>query len=379
MITTRHRNTKGCLATKEIEARSLSLVKMSRQNQSISSKALIGKGESLPRWPFPYIKEVGRDDTPFKSPAKESGITLAKILDKDLNRQLETNTKEGDERDEMRDTGSDSIRIYFKSIRKFLRISHEEEKYLAERIEKGDEKARQRMIEANLRLVISIAKRHIHRGLPLHDLIEEGNIGLIKAVERFKASKGCKFSTYATFWIKQAVERAIINQADVVRIPIHVTADVSKIMRATRELIATLNRKPDIREISEKTGLSGRYIKKLNNIIRKSYSLEAALYDDPDQSLLDHIEDETAAQPVDLINRSMRMDKINDWLKMLDIKESAIIRRRFGLDEKEPQTLELIGKAMGVSRERIRQLENRALSKLRKIAGAHDIYSLEAI
>lgn len=379
MITTRHRNTKGCLAIKERDARPLSLVKMPRQNQGISSKALIGKGESLPRWPLPYIKEVSRLDTPFKSPAKESGITLAKLLDKDLNRKLETNIKEGDEKDEMKDTGSDSIRIYFKSIRKFLRISHEEEKYLAERIEKGDEKARQRMIEANLRLVISIAKRYIHRGLLLHDLIEEGNIGLIKAVERFKPSKGCKFSTYATFWIKQAVERAIINQADVVRIPIHVTADVSKIMRAIRELIATLNRKPDIREISEKTGLSGRYIKKLNNIIRKSYSLEAALYDDPDQSLLDHIEDETAAQPVDLINRSMRMDKINGWLKMLDIKESAIIRRRFGLDAKEPQTLEHIGKAMGVSRERIRQLEHKALSKLRKIAGAHDIYSLEAI
>lgn len=372
MITTRHSNTKKSYMTAKA-------IKRSREKNSISLAGMFKgknpKSQSIAGWPLPYIEKTYRGN---ESHGKEQSITLSKILYMDKKLEIKNNS-DVEKKESLPDITSDSIKIYFKSIRNFPRISHEDEKYLAERIAKGNERSRKRMIEANLRLVISIAKRYIHKGLPLHDLIEEGNIGLIKAVERFKPSKGCKFSTYATFWIKQAIERAIINQADVVRIPIHVTADVSKLTRATRELTAALNRKPDIMEISEKTGLSGRYIKKLNNIVKKSCSLEAALYDDPDQSLLDQIEDETAAQPVDLINQSMRRAKITDWLKLLDSKESAIIRRRFGLDEKESQTLDLIGKAMGVSRERIRQLENKALGKLKKIAAINDIYSLEAI
>ncbi|MBI5874669.1 MAG: sigma-70 family RNA polymerase sigma factor [Deltaproteobacteria bacterium] len=281
---------------------------------------------------------------------------------------------------EARETAAnDSIGIYFKSIRKYSLITSKQEKTLAAKVAMGSKKARKQMIEANLRLVISIAKRYLHKGLPLHDLIEEGNIGLIKAVERFNPTKGCKFSTYATFWIKQAIERGIINQADVVRLPIHVTADVSKLTRVNRELTVVLKRKPDISELSEKTGLSGRHIKKLNAIIKKSCSLEAALPDDTDQSLLDRLEDETAAQPIDLINQSIRQDKINGWLEMLDHKERVVIKQRFGFDEKEPQTLERIGKTLGVCRERIRQLEGKALGKLKKIATGFDISSMEAI
>lgn len=283
------------------------------------------------------------------------------------------------EKEEHETSANDSIRLYFKNIRKYTLITSEEEKILATKVAIGSKKARKRMIEANLRLVISIAKRYLHKGLPLHDLIEEGNIGLIRAVERFNPDKGCKFSTYATFWIKQAIERGIINQADVVRLPIHVTADVSKLTKVTRELTSKLKRKPDIMELSEKTGLSGRYIKKLSAIIKKSCSLEAALPDDTDQSLLDRLPDETAAQPVDLINQSVRQDKINGWLSMLDEKERIVIKQRFGFDEKEPQTLERIGKTLGVCRERIRQLEGKALGKLRKIATGFDIRSIEAI
>jgi len=283
------------------------------------------------------------------------------------------------EKEERETVANDTIGLYFKSIRKYPLITLKQQKTLAAKVAMGSKKARKQMIEANLRLVISIAKRYLYKGLPLHDLIEEGNIGLIKAVERFNPAKGCKFSTYATFWIKQAIERGIINQADVVRLPIHVTADVSKLTRVNRELTVILKRKPDIMELSEKTGLSGRHIKKLNAIIKKSCSLEAALPDDTDQSLLDRLEDETAAQPIDLINQSIRQDKINGWLEMLDYKERAVIKQRFGFDEKEPQTLEYIGKTLGVCRERIRQLEGKALGKLRKIAIGFDISSVEAI
>lgn len=283
------------------------------------------------------------------------------------------------DREKYATAANDSVGLYFKNIRQHPLITSKQEKTLAAKVAMGNKKARKQMIEANLRLVISIAKRYLHKGLPLHDLIEEGNIGLIKAVERFNPDKGCKFSTYATFWIKQAIERGIINQADIVRVPIHVTADVSKLTRVTRELTFILNRQPDIMELSEKTGLSGRYIKKLNAIIKKSYSLEAALPDDTDQSLLDRLPDETAAQPIDLINQSMRQDKINGWLSMLNDKERTVIKKRFGFDEKEPQTLERIGKTLGVCRERIRQLEGKALGKLRKIATGFDIRSLEMI
>lgn len=331
------------------------------------------RDQYIARWPFPYLKnEAAQFDGFSEDSEKETEITLTKFTG--AHKRSAVRGKE-----ELQDTAKDSIKLYFEGIRRYPMVSYDEEKYLAGKIARGDKEARQKMIEANLRLVISIAKRYMHKGLPFHDLIEEGNIGLIKAVERFNPAKGCKFSTYATFWIKQAIERGIINQADIVRVPIHVTADISKLTRVTMELHFILKRQPDIMELSEKTGLSGRYIKKLNTIIKKSYSLEAALPDDTDQSLMDRIPDETALQPADLINGYIRSDKINGWLKMLDDKERVIIKRRFGLDEKEPQTLELIGKTLGVCRERVRQLEGKALNKLRKIAAGFNIRSIETI
>ncbi|OGQ64211.1 MAG: hypothetical protein A3I81_10550 [Deltaproteobacteria bacterium RIFCSPLOWO2_02_FULL_55_12] len=280
---------------------------------------------------------------------------------------------------ERENTATDSVKVYFSGIRRFTLLTSDEEKTLARRIAKGDNEARRMMIEANLRLVVNIAKRYLNRGLPLQDLIEEGNIGLIKSVERFKATKGCKFSTYSTYWIKQAIERAIANQSSIVRLPIHVTADISKLTRANRELTRTLKREPSLTELSDMTGLSGKYVKKLNTISKKSYSLEASFPDDTDQSLLDRLEDDRFPAPMDIIDESRRSERITDWLGMLDENERTILKLRFGLDKDEPQTLESIGKSFGVTRERVRQIEVKALDKLKKIIRQSDILSFDAI
>lgn len=282
------------------------------------------------------------------------------------------------ENEERECAATDCVKAYFNGIKKFKLLTSEEEKTLAARIAKGDGTARRRMIETNLRLVVNIAKRYQNRGLPLQDLIEEGNIGLIKSVERFKATKECKFSTYATYWIKQAVERSIANQSGIVRLPIHVTADMSKLARATRELTLSLKREPSIAELSKATGLSGRYVKKLGTISKKSYSLEAGFPDDTDQPLLERLEDERVVSPMDIIDKSRRVGRIRDWLGQLDSNESTILRLRFGLESDEPQTLESIGKTFGVTRERVRQIEVKALDKLKRIISQSNITSFDA-
>jgi RNA polymerase primary sigma factor len=288
--------------------------------------------------------------------------------------------KEKEEKLERNETApyTDSIKSYFDSIKRYSLLTSSEEKVLAGRIARGDKKARKKMIEANLRLVVSIAKRYIYRGLPLQDLIEEGNIGLIKSVERFKAAKGCKFSTYATYWIRQFVERAVINQSKIVRMPIHVTSDLARMMRSTRELNTTLKREPSIRELAEKMGVSGRYVQKLKNISRKSYSLDATYNDRGDQSLLDKLEDDRFPLPIDIVDAGKRAVQIRGWLDMLEANERRVLRLRFGLDG-EPQTLEKIGNAFGVTRERVRQIEAKALKKLKKITEEMHVNSPEAI
>lgn len=268
---------------------------------------------------------------------------------------------------------SDSVSIYFDSIKEFNLLTADEEKSLARRIARGDEDARTRMIESNLRLVVNIAKRYLNRGLPLQDLIEEGNIGLIKSVERFKSRKGCRFSTYATYWIRQAVDRAIANQSRTVRLPIHVTNDLARITRARRELALELKRDPSIREISTRTGFTGRYVKKIDRIIKKTCSLDATLSDDFDQPLLERLEDESAVSPMEAIVRDKRAGKIKEWLRHLENNEREILKLRFGLDGVDTETLETIGKRFGVTRERVRQIEVRALVKLKAIVEGSEI------
>lgn len=274
---------------------------------------------------------------------------------------------------------SDTVRFYFGSIKKVPLLTSVEEKVLSRKIARGDSSARKKMIEANLRLVVNIAKRYLNRGLPLQDLIEEGNIGLIKAVERFNSSKGCKFSTYATYWIKQAVERAITNQAGIVRLPIHVNADMMRLTKASTEIKRAFNREPSVDELSKKTGLSGRYVKKLNMINMKSCSLDAGLNGDSDLSPMDKIEDERFPAPFVRLEAEKRRGLISSWLGMLDSNERKIIEMRFGLLKDDPRTLDSIGKTFGVTRERVRQIEVKALGKLRGFMAGANITSLDAI
>lgn len=338
-----------------------------------------------PKWPLPYrFSEKGdgkakREQTPFAADAEKIAVKDSPVPDKAEPVARGRRRGRRDEKDGRENAASDSVKVYFSGIKKFALLTSDEEKYLARKIAKGDNDSRRKMIEANLRLVVNIAKRYLNRGLPLQDLIEEGNIGLIKSVERFKATKGCKFSTYATYWIKQAIERAIANQSSIVRLPIHVTADISRLTRASRELTRTLKREPSLGELSEKTGLSGRYVKKLNTISKKSYSLEASFPDDTDQSLLDRLEDDRFPAPMDIIDESRRQERINGWLGMLDDNERTIIRLRFGLDEDDPQTLESIGRSFGVTRERVRQIEVKALDKLKRIIKQSDIATFDSI
>ncbi|HLC18908.1 MAG TPA: sigma-70 family RNA polymerase sigma factor [Thermodesulfobacteriota bacterium] len=275
---------------------------------------------------------------------------------------------------------SDTVRVYFNSIKKIPLLTTREEKTLARKISRGDAEARKKMIESNLRLVVNIAKRYINRGFPLQDLIEEGNIGLIKSVERFKANKGCKFSTYATYWIKQSIERAIANQSNIVRLPIHITADLAKLSRANRELMAQLSREPEMTELIDRTGFSGRYLKKLDIIKRKSFSLDSVSPEGGEQSLIEKIEDETFPNPLALLEDSRRNEMVDAWLGMLEDNERKIIKLRFGLDKNGPQTLESIGRTFGVTRERVRQIEVKALDKLKRIIRDRgDIASFDAV
>ncbi|MBI5440798.1 MAG: sigma-70 family RNA polymerase sigma factor [Deltaproteobacteria bacterium] len=269
--------------------------------------------------------------------------------------------------DERRGTGqpSSSMGLYLRDIRRTRLLCAEEEIELAHRIETGDENARARMIESNLRLVVKIAKRYVNRGLPFMDLIEEGNVGLIKAVERFKASKGCRFSTYATWWIRQSIERALTNQVRTVRLPVHVSDDVERLNRCTELLHRRLGRYPGEDELAEETGFTVAYVYRLQSIRRKVFSIDQALDADGDFTLQDKLEDPTARDPVDTIHIDKMRRFVLHKLTHLTDRERRILSMRFGLEDEEGMTLEKIGKEFGVTRERIRQIQVEALEKLR--------------
>jgi RNA polymerase primary sigma factor len=249
---------------------------------------------------------------------------------------------------------------------------------LAVRISQGDESARSGMIESNLRLVVKIAKKYLHRGLALSDLIAEGNIGLIKAVERFSPDRETRFSTYATWWIRQSIERAVANQSRIVRLPVHVASDLGRLMRAAKAMKQTLGREPTIDEIAEEMGVSPREVHSLMELLRKTYSIENSLSDDGYQ-LLDVIRDESSDKPFGLIDHFERVAEIESWLKTLSPAERRVISYRYGLGGREPMTLDAIGKVMGVTRERIRQIENKSLLKLRRIIRKNNIAFEETV
>jgi RNA polymerase primary sigma factor len=265
------------------------------------------------------------------------------------------------------DHSDDAIKIYLKEIQKTTLLTAQDERDLALRISQGDMAARDRMIESNLRLVVKIAKRYMNRGLPFLDLIEEGNMGLIKAVERFKLSKECRFSTYATWWIRQSIERALVNQSRTIRLPVHVSDDINKFIKISRELVHKFNREPNVAEIAEAMGVDPAYIRRLMVLVKKTYSIEHPMGENSDYSLIDTIEDTSSVDPSGLIEDLDKFAHVTEWLNSLGANEREILTLRFGLEDREPQTLDTIGRRFGVTRERIRQIEAKSLDKLRKI------------
>lgn len=262
---------------------------------------------------------------------------------------------------------NDAIKLYLRDIQKSKLLTAEDERELATKILAGDKAARDRMIESNLRLVVKIAKRYINRGLPFLDLIEEGNLGLIKAVERFKISKECRFSTYATWWIRQSIERALVNQSRTIRLPVHVSDNINRMLRITRELMHKLNREPSVKEVSEAMDVDQAHVRRLMTLLKKTYSIERPMGENNDYFLSDTIEDTSAVSPSDLLENLNKYDNISTWFANLSETEKSILTLRFGLEDAEPQTLDTIGKQFGVTRERIRQIESKAIEKLRKI------------
>ena len=260
----------------------------------------------------------------------------------------------------------DAIKIYLRDIQRTPLLNAESEKELARKIEKGDKAARDKMIESNLRLVVKIAKRYINRGLPFLDLIEEGNIGLIKAVERFNLAKECRFSTYATWWIRQAIERSLINQSRTIRLPVHVSDDINRMLRITRGLSQDLQREPGVQEIADAMNVKQPYVRRLMTLLRRTCSIETPIGDNNDYSLVDTIEDCSMVAPSTLLENIDIFEMISEHFDALTESEQTILTLRFGLDDKEPQTLDTIGHLFGVTRERIRQIEAKSIEKLRR-------------
>lgn len=268
---------------------------------------------------------------------------------------------------------TDTLGAYFSGIRRYPLLEREDERALAAKIAKGDKKARSKLIVSNLRLVVSIAKRYVSRGLPFQDLIEEGNLGLIKAVERFDGKKGFRFSTYATYWIRQAIERSIANQSRVVRIPVNLRSDMVKLVRAENVLRKDLMREPAVDEIAKALGVNVKYVKKLMMVAKKSCSLDTKLNGESNQTFADVLKDEDSPKSGDLIDGEMLSGELGKWLDRLEGTERKVLELRFGFEE-DPQTLEKIGTRLGVTRERVRQIEKKALSKLRVLSEAQNIH-----
>ena len=259
----------------------------------------------------------------------------------------------------------DPVRMYLKEIGKVPLLSAEEEIELAKRMEEGGEAAKKRLAEANLRLVVSIAKRYVGRGMLFLDLIQEGNLGLIKAVEKFDYRKGYKFSTYATWWIRQAITRAIADQARTIRIPVHMVETINKLIRVSRQLLQELGREPQPEEIAEKMDMSVDRVREILKISQEPVSLETPIGEEEDSHLGDFIQDDNVPVPADAAAFTLLKEQLVEVLNTLTDREQKVLRLRFGLDDGRARTLEEVGKEFNVTRERIRQIEAKALRKLR--------------
>lgn len=289
-------------------------------------------------------------------------------------RDDERETEENDSADTRRASGEadrseglDTLKSYLREVRRSTLLTFKQEQQLGKRVMAGDEAARQQMIEANLRLVISIGKRYMNRGFPFADIVEEGNLGLIKAVEKFNYKKGFRFSTYASWWIRQFIERAIINQGKLVRLPVHVVERLNRYLGKVEQLVHELGREPSSEEVAGRMKTSLEEVEDLKQLVRTTSSLDSPISEGQDTFLRDIIEDPLCLSPADTAEGVLRRSEMMAWLKELPEKERTVILARFGLDGEESRTLEEIGREMGLTRERVRQIETAALVRLRGI------------
>ena len=321
------------------------LISMGKANVSVTEEEIVAKLERL-------------NVTPEEMELVFSALNEAKITIKE--------NAPADELDKIIEGNvDDSVKMYLKDIGKVALLTADEEVELAKRMEEGDEEAKKILSEANLRLVVSIAKRYVGRGMQFLDLIQEGNLGLMKAVEKFDYTKGFKFSTYATWWIRQAITRAIADQARTIRIPVHMVETINKQVRATRQLLQKLGREPSPEEIAEYLGCPEEKVREIQKIAQDPVSLETPIGEEEDSHLGDFIEDDRALSPSDVAEGNMLKEQLIQVLNTLTPREEKVLRLRYGLDDSHPRTLEEVGKEFNVTRERIRQIEAKALRKLR--------------
>ena len=306
------------------------------------------------------IETVGEDLPPIDDDELLPALDELEEID-------EVTEEEIAEADSMVDSYStdDPVRMYLKEIGKVSLLTQEEEIELAVRMSQGDEEAKRCMAEANLRLVVSIAKRYVGRGMLFLDLIQEGNLGLIKAVEKFDYTKGYKFSTYATWWIRQAITRAIADQARTIRIPVHMVETINKVIRVSRQLLQSLGHDPSPEEISAEMGMPVDKVREILKIAQEPVSLETPIGEEEDSHLGDFIPDEGASEPSEAASFTLLQEQLVDVLSTLTPREEKVLKLRFGIEDGRPRTLEEVGKEFNVTRERIRQIEAKALRKLR--------------
>jgi RNA polymerase sigma factor (sigma-70 family) len=317
----------------------------------MNSRSTLKMTEELEQDPFSYEtpddNEVEYDET-----------------DDDGQEESAPHVKTRGRREGSSESDQDTLKLYLQDIRKTPLLTFAEEQALAKRVQDGDPDARARMIQANLRLVVSIGKHYINRGLPFSDIIEEGNLGLIRAVEKFDYKRGFKFSTYASWWIRQAIVRAIANQVRIIRLPVHVAELTYTYTRTIRQLTQKLDREPSHEEVAEKMGISIDKVRALSQVTREVYSLDSLISNEGDDTLKDTLKDENTPSPSSSSDEHLRDQHLQEWISELPPTERYIIEKRYGLNKRAPSTLDSIGRQFGITRERVRQIEKQAIQRL---------------